>query len=349
MNKPEVSVVIPNKDDDSLLPEVIRRLNNGVKESRFEVIIVDDGSFNPVRAETFADYTNVKIIYNKVNKGVGYSFDMGVKNALADNILLLGSDVFVKDKDWIKDVKRNATDYPKAFTCATCVGINPDNMMDRDWSERTRRYGANIVFKMTLDDVPKNSPLQKKKEWADITQCKWIRVKISEESYEIPGILGTCYAVSRRWYLHIGGWGWIKETHGLSKEEMKWIGFRVWGNLEPMISFKSWFAGGSCRVDPRWETAHVFSRPVNRAVRLDMMYWNRLFALYTLFPEEQAKALDNHLLKGKNENEARKRIKQNKNAVMAEKRYNDANKVYGAEVFAYKFGYKLDWLLNLDK
>ena len=221
-------------------------------------------------------------------------------------------------------------------------------MMDKDWSERTRRYGANILFTMTLDDVPKNSDLRKREGWTDITQCRWIRHKRSEGSYEVPAILGTSYAVSKRFYEHIGGWGWMKKVDGLTKEESKWQGFRVWGNLEPMISFKSWFAGGSCRVDTDWETAHVFSRPTNRAVRLDMMYWNRLFTLYTLFPQYQAKALDNHLLKGKNENEARKRIKQNWNAVMAEKQFNDANKVHGVEIFRDKFGYRLQWLPNQD-
>lgn len=345
--KPEVSVVIPNKDDACLLPEVVARLFIDTDPTRFEVIIVDDGSFEPVKESLFKDYPNVRVIYVKVNKGVGHSFDLGVKNARADSLLLLGSDVLIKKGDWIDHVKRNALRYQKAFTCATCVGVNPGNMHE-DWGDKTRRYGADILFKMTFDDLPADSRLRRQAHYADIMQCKWIRVKRDEESYEIPGILGTCYAVYKRWYLHIGGWGWLKAPRGLTKEEKKWYGHRIWGSLEPIMSMKSWFAGGSCRVDPKWETAHVFSREVRRGVRLDMMYFNRLFNAYTLFPLEQAKKLDGHLLRGKNENEARNFIRKNRRAILAEKEYNDAIKVHGAEIFEDKFGYDMEWLLKSD-
>ncbi len=347
MKKPEVSVVIPNKDDANLLPEVVKRLNSGIKQSRFEIIIVDDGSQEPPHMSIFEGATNVTIIYKPVNRGVGQAFDTGVQAAQSDTILLLGSDVLVKYRTWLDDVKRNVRERPKAFTCAACVGVNPDNMYDHDWSERTRRYGADLMFTIGVDDLPKSSPLRKNVNHRNIFECTWIRKKRHEGSYEIPALLGTCYCTTKRAYEHIGGWGSLKKVDGLTKEEKKWYGMhRYWGGLEGMVSLKIWFSGLSCRVDSDWETAHVFSRPIHRSFRLNMFYYNKLLIAYSLFPSEQAKIFDDFLGKGKNENEARMFIKRNWNAIMAEKAFNDANKVHGVEIFANKFGYKLDWLHN---
>ena len=121
-----------------------------------------------------------------------------------------------------------------------------------------------------------------------------------------------------------------------------------WGGLEPYISIKAWMAGLSCRVDPTWETAHVFGRGdhvlTNRAFREDLYYYNKLLIAHSLFTPEQAEVLSNHLKPTRNVNIAKTLIKRYWDAVMAEKQFNDANKIHGIEIFVDKFGYELDWI-----
>ena len=146
--------------------------------------------------------------------------------------------------------------------------------------------------------------------------------------------------------MKIGGWGYIKPKEGLTREETKFVGHRIWGGLEPMLSLKTWFAGGECRVDPTWRTGHLFGRDSHvqksRGSRLDMYYFNKLFMAYTLFEPEQAKILDNHLLKERNPNLARTYLKRNSKAIKLEKKWNDKIRVQGIEVFEDIFGYDLD-------
>jgi glycosyltransferase involved in cell wall biosynthesis len=326
--KPNISVIIPSKDDHHLLPRAVGRLFMGLSNGDVEVIIVDDGSISPLGDEVFNNNPNVSVHRLPTRRGVGYAFDYGVKKARADVIMLMGADVLVKDPEWMDRAMANAINYPMSITCSVCVGLKEEDLYY--WDDKTRRYGATILFGLTRKDLPEDSQLALRDNYTDILQCRWIRRQKEDVSYEIPSVLGACYVVTKRWYEHIGGWGYIKSLKGLTKEETKWSGFRIWGGLEPMISLKSWFAGGSCRVDPQWETGHIFGRMDHvskvRGTRMDMYYFNKLFMAHTLFSPRDAVKLDRHLPKIKNVNQARSMIRRNRNAIALERLYNDSIK-----------------------
>jgi hypothetical protein len=95
-SKPDVSVIIPFKDDHYLIKETIGRINNGLNPSKVEIIIVDDGSFTPLEPKHIGDHQNVTILRNHSRKGVGFSFDRGVIASHGDVLLLMGSDVYLR-------------------------------------------------------------------------------------------------------------------------------------------------------------------------------------------------------------------------------------------------------------
>jgi len=333
-----ISVIIPFKDDHYLLKPVLDAIGDEVDE----IIIVDDGSQQKLE---LAQQDKLGIIRNDTTKGVGYSFDQGVLAAHGDVLLLMGADVLLKDRKWLKQAVLLSKQYPKSIICATCVGIREPT---HDWVGRTRRYGADLLFKVTKADLSATSPYQEHEEYFDILQSKWRWGKEQDTPYEVPCVLGAAYIISKAWYMYIGGWGYIKPLDGLTREEKKFCGFKSWGGLEPMISLKSWFAGGSCMVAPQWETAHMFGRGEHatrvRGKRWDDYYFNKLFIAYTLFPEDQAKILDEHLLKWSTQNKARLMIKRNWNAIMLEKQFNDYIKENDIYLFKERFNYAVDWL-----
>jgi glycosyltransferase involved in cell wall biosynthesis len=290
-----------------------------------EIVIVDDGSYEKLELSQLPPSRAIKIYRIDSSKGVGHAFDMGVKRAHSDNILLMGSDIIVNE-EWKEKAIYNAEQYPMSFTCTTCVNLSEQ---DLSWEGKKKSYGATLS--VTTPD-------------GDILQCSWLREKQKDTSYEIPALLGTCYAVKKRWYMHIGGWGHLKKNWGLNKEEGKWVGHRIWGGLEPMISLKSWFAGGSCRIDPSWETGHIFGRAAHvaksRGSRWDMYYFNKLFIAHTLFTPEEAKHLDKQLLDNRNTNLARRTITRNKRAIELEKMYNDSIKREDHTLLEDRFGVK---------
>jgi len=329
MGQPKISVIIPSKEDGHLLSRAVDRLNYGINPKDIEIIIINDGSNEVVPQKVFNGAKNVIVHDLKVQKGVGYAFDYGVKRSKADRVLLMGSDVIMGDSQWLEHACRNTEEHPTSLTCSVCVGLNEEEDI-YDWSDKTRRYGANILFVVKKEDLPSKGERQRNDAFADILQCKWIRKKKEDESYEIPCVLGACYATTKAWYTHIGGWGSLKRLYGLNKEESKWSHHQMWGGLEPMIGLKTWFAGGSCRIDPQWETGHFFGRDSHvaksRSKRMDMYYYNKLFIAHTLFGEKEAEILDQHLLRTRNENIARTTIVRNWKAVEIERRYNESIK-----------------------
>jgi glycosyltransferase involved in cell wall biosynthesis len=332
-----ISVIIPFKDDNYLLNDVLSSVGGGV-----EVIIVDDASHDPPDPSIVKRHPNVRVLTNAVNMGVGYSFDRGVLEATGDVLLLMGSDVLLRDRSWPEQALSLSRYYPKSIICSVCVGLSESTYR---WEGKTRRHGADIIFRATASDLPPASPLRDIVDYSDILQCRWIKEKRDDKPYCVPSVLGAAYIVRRDWYLHIGGWGWLDEGLSFSREERKWMGHKKWGGLEPMISLKSWFAGGDCMVDPGWETGHIFGRgnhiKKTRARRMDMYWFNKLYSAHTLFSSEEASILDNHLPHGRNQNTARTIISRNNNIISHQRDYNNSIKQRDYSIFVDRFGYGL--------
>jgi glycosyltransferase involved in cell wall biosynthesis len=340
-----VSVIIPFFNDHYIIGETVRRVTVGIDPKEIEVIVVDDGSmFAP--PSSLKEYPNVKVITNGVNRGVGHAFDTGAKSAVGDVLVLMGSDIYLEERKWLTDALNTAKSNENGLTASCCVGVQVgDNAEVAKYGNK--RYGADLLFTVTKDDLPAQSPLRELPVYADILQAKWLREVNTTEQHEVPCVLGACYVTTKDWYMHIGGWGWVKDHDRLSKEESKWTGHRRWGGLEPMISLKTWFAGGSCQVNPLWETGHVFGRGDHvgevRGRQEDKYIFNKLLMAYSLFEGDMTKKLVNHLPLGKrNAQLAQKIIRKNWKAIMLEKKFNDKVKIFDESLFMDKFGYGID-------
>lgn len=340
-----VSVIIPFYNDEYLINEVVRRAVTGIDPKEVEVIVVDDGSFTPLKLAV--NYPNVRVVRNQTNMGVGYAFDKGVLKARGDVLLLMGSDVLMQGRSWLKTALNTAKDNPNGITCSVCRGVYLDGdnkVVKRGMS----RYGADLLFRVDKDDLPQDSLKRQSAVFADILQAKWTDGREVDSSYDIPCILGAAYVTTREWYTKIGGWGWIKNIDSLSREESKYAGFRRWGGLEPMISLKTWLSGGKCQINPGWTTYHVFDRKEHvtktRGTQEDKYYFNKLFIAHTLFEKRQTDMLDGHLLDKKNENTARHIIRKNKKSISLEREWMSKIQIHDYTFFEDKFGYDLSWL-----
>lgn len=345
----KVSVVIPFKDDNHLIGETIRRLNEDIDKSQVEIIIIDDGSFNTITESVYRDHPNVTVHFNKTNRGVGYSFDYGVNKAAGDVLLLMGSDVRVEPRKWLRDVLRLSYDYPNAIIASACKGMNEEWHMGSP--DRTIRYGADLLFRVPEDRLAHGYKV-------DILSGHWLPEKRQDTIYDIPCLMGACYVTTKQWYHKIGGWGWLKYLDGrvgsvgMTGENLKWRGVRRWGGLEPHISLKTWLAGGEVKCDPTWETGHLFGRKEHvdkiRATKQDIIYFNKLYAAHSLMTTSQAKILNECLDIGGvqilNVNEARLRIKTNRVVIDRERDFFENIKVRDIDIFEERFGYDLKWL-----
>ena len=277
-----ISALIPvHNEDKTQLAVVINNLTAEFDFDELEIIIVNDGSCNPdgtFNPITYWDFpwTNVQIINNTRQQGVGYSFDRAAEVAHGETLVIMGADTFAMPL-WAKTLW---TLQDNEIGCGCNVGLQPGNH-DITREGLYRRYGAKILYTLTVDDLPKHSELRKDPDYRDIIESKWLP-KQGDEPYEIPCVYGAFYFMKREFYDRIGGWD--------TQEGVPYRGHKMWGALEAHLSLKARVYGGKCMMYPALEVGHIFGRIDDifavRAIREDCKYWNKLFIAHTLLDDE---------------------------------------------------------------
>jgi GT2 family glycosyltransferase len=90
-----ISVVIPNYNGATLLPEILPALYVALQNTQlpYEVIVSDDCSTDSSLIFLKEQYPQVDVIENKVNQGFSKTINQGIYNAKHELVLLLNSDV----------------------------------------------------------------------------------------------------------------------------------------------------------------------------------------------------------------------------------------------------------------
>ncbi len=94
MNQPTVTVFIPCYNAERFISETIDSIL-GQTYQDFEILIIDDGSTDSSRdiLECYAKKDNrIRIMYNKVNRGVAYTRNRGIKEARGKYLATMDSD-----------------------------------------------------------------------------------------------------------------------------------------------------------------------------------------------------------------------------------------------------------------
>jgi glycosyltransferase involved in cell wall biosynthesis len=337
----KISILIPFKQDFDEIEGVVRHLLDTAQSDDLEILIYNDGSFlgsgKPRTLEL--NHPHTRVINVSQSFGVGYGFDRLVENCTSEIIVLMGSDVFPKGK-WFNQVVNAVQSNPNTLGCAVCIGLNPDRM-NLDDEKNFRRYGAELLFTVSEDDLPVYSPLRNMKgEYTSLFHAKWMFSQLSKEPYEIPCVLGAFYFTSKKYYELLGGFD--------TQPGNRYRGHIQWAHLEPYISLKSWLVGGGCTLYPDIEAGHVFARITKKdrfkkGVRsAEWMWRNALFILETqILDEELRRKLYKFLHYELNLGEAKKMISQHYKEVVDVRYRNSLMFINEPKIFTDKFGYKL--------
>lgn len=274
-----VSVLIAHRNDEFIY-FTVNALLKVVNLDHFEILIYDDASEYPLSVNSLL-YPNVRVIYGDRQRGVGYAFDAMVKQAKYDTIVLMGSDVIIKDASWFDTCLDYTSKYPKGIACSTCLSADPSHLDPLQPADDVKRYGARLLPFVTSEQLPSDSPLLENtsKYVVDMWNGRWFKSRPTENINEVPCLMGAFYVTTKSWYNHIGGWD---NSH------------RQWGCLEAWISLKSWLMGGFVHNIRDLETAHIFHKfgaKKSPHGRTDMYWYNKFFVAYTMMPEDLAKRL----------------------------------------------------------
>ena len=93
MNK-ELSIILPVYNEKDSLPIMVRILNSSIKFKKEIIIVYDSENDNTIEVakDLASEFENVKVVHNKLSKGVRFAVDSGVANAKFDTVLITAVD-----------------------------------------------------------------------------------------------------------------------------------------------------------------------------------------------------------------------------------------------------------------
>ena len=143
--KKNISFYVPAYNAEKTIKESITSIQN---QSILpdEIILIDDCSIDKTVKIVKSEFSNVKIIVNKQNMGLGYSRNLGIKESKNDIIAAIDADVIL-DKYWLEKLlheieKRNLS---------MCGGKMDEYLLDNKinlWRAKyySQNWGNKLVF-----------------------------------------------------------------------------------------------------------------------------------------------------------------------------------------------------------
>ena len=98
---PQLSIVIVNYKNQELIKGCVHSIVENELDLDYEIIVVDNHSEDEAESELRKIYPSLKWIQMGYNSGFGRANNAGMKVALGEHILLLNSDVIVKEKNTV--------------------------------------------------------------------------------------------------------------------------------------------------------------------------------------------------------------------------------------------------------
>lgn len=141
----EVSIVIVNYNVKQLLLDCIGSIYSYFKCFTFEIIVVDNNSYDGSADALKSVYPNVSIISNRDNVGFSEANNQGMKAAKGDYIFLLNPDTFLIDDsickliDFVKEKGGNVIVGPKLLN-------NDKSLQYSAWKDKT----LSVMFQETF-------------------------------------------------------------------------------------------------------------------------------------------------------------------------------------------------------
>lgn len=261
-----MSIIIPVLNDNEELNLTIKSIRE-TSPSNVEIIVIDDKSDIPATVED----PTVMLIRLEERKGVGATRWIGAHYATTDYLLFVDSHMRF-DKNWYNNAIQRLTTNPwNVVWCATCIGLEEGNM------DITRPKGSYNGAELLLYGGIENQ----------VFEGKWIPEKEGDE-YEISCMMGACYFFHKKWFFHIKG------TSSLL----------MWGSDEPLLSLKTWLAGGSIKIMKSVRIGHKFRSSSPYVTGIPYLIYNKMRSMYMLLPQPLYRKLQDKIPYDSNKQEA---------------------------------------------
>lgn len=358
----KLSVCMAALNESHLIPTL-----KAIRETagnKVDIIVVDDCSDVPV--EIPAEY-NVNLIRNKERIGAGASKHLAALNSTTSHVTLWDAHMNPEPGWYEKAMRRiSPDDRWNVVHCGSCCGLDTADFTLEEFERSSAfiqvgigqrclhkgTYGRRIgvsTFQFEQDGkkmsrtvkadeqviIPASSryygaslnlfgPNPKKSDEFQVLEGVWAEEKPGDD-YEISCLMGACYFFSRKWYDYIRGLN----------------GNKHWGSEEPLLTLKTYLAGGSVRIMKGVRIGHKFhSGSIPYTLYYYWKSYNKIRTILTTMNEQEAKKLLGYFQNSSDINVAMDQIKADRMEIEDDYNYNQSIFVSDLEQFCQKFGIK---------
>lgn len=257
-----VSVVVTAINEGPDLEMTLGSLSRRLR-AQDRIVVVDDGSIEPLRARVraFELRSGIEVVYlrHERRRGCAASRDAGSRAISADLYVFVDSHMTFPE-NWLDEILAAHAVHPNAILCPISADLDAHDVREGG------HWGTNA-------DLYFHAELGIRSHWAPIN------VEGKGSTIRTPAIMGACYAVSRPVLRAIGGWS---------------MGLRGWGFDEEFACVRAWLLGYEVRLVASTYAAHRYTRDFEAIARVDtsgsaedpwVLTYTRAYANYVLFGE----------------------------------------------------------------
>lgn len=260
-DSPQLTIIIPFKNEGDEIAYTLRNILATAK-NRPDILLINDGSDDGYDYAAVANKYKCRYIHNETSLGVGEVRMQGARCTRTEFMMIIDGHMRFYDDDWdgkIVDLIRNNSLYNDILCSQTLTLWRTESeeypgLYKIDNETGTKRNSTNCTV-IKFGDRPFESP------WT----YKTIEdANVIEGLVKVPCIMGACYICSTEFYNRISG------TEHLVN----------WGCDEPLLSIKTYLAGGGCYLIPDLHVGHIYRDKAPYAMLNKNLYTNTLFMVY---------------------------------------------------------------------
>lgn len=278
-----LSIIIPVLNDNDEVNLTIKSIRETTPNS-VEILVIDDGSDIPV----VLDDKDVKLFRFNDRLGAGQARHFGAVNAQSKHLLFIDSHMRF-ETGWYENAMCRVIGEENTLWCGACLGL--DSSMMNVKTPIGVYTGADLVLYKQSNNT--------------IFDGVWKSDVVDSDDYEISCVMGACYFIHRDWYFHIRG---LEQT-------------MMWGSEEPILSIKTWLAGGKVRLMKSVRIGHKFRSSASYSTNVSHVYYNKFAYSYMLLPIDMYNTIISKFPNDGNKIAALQLIEQNKSKLDEEKKY----------------------------
>lgn len=265
MKKNKLTVIIPFLNEGVEIANTVKSIRETAGRN-VDVLLVNDASFDDFPYEDIVIEYGTFYFKNLDRKGVAESRNIGVSLIKTPYFILIDGHMrFYNDNWWNKIINYLDSD-DRAVYSGKCLDLDIQGKIK---SVDQKSFGA---FLNINNCIP-----------SQLLEPTWITIDHNSNclSPEIPCILGASYALSVRYWMHIGGLE----------------GLRYYGNDEAYLSLKVWLEGGRCILMKDVEVGHIFREEAPYRMFSGDRVYNKIFISRLLLPEVYGQNIETILQK----------------------------------------------------